>query len=98
MKGTEDVFKKRNSALAKRRAELKEAIEAAQQQEQSDVDYKQRYIALKEAMNALEDKSVSVEEKNRLLKAVIKSIKYSRPGLINAKKCETAFSLDITLI
>ncbi len=95
---TEDVFKKRNSALAKRRAELKEAIEAAQQQEQSDVDYKQRYIALKEAMNALEDKSVSVEEKNRLLKAVIKSIKYSRPGLINAKKCETAFSLDITLI
>lgn len=95
---TTEVFVKRNAALAQRRSELQEAIEEAKSQEVSEVDYKQRYVALLEAVNVLENDTASVEEKNRLLRAVIKDIVYHRESEIRDKWHPVPFSLDIIFV
>lgn len=93
-----DVFVKRNAALAKRRQELQEAIAEAQSQEISIIDYKQKYIALQEAIAVLEDKAASAEEKNRLLRLSIKDIVYHRETTVRDKWHHVPFSLEISLV
>ena len=39
-----------------------------------EVDYAERIVALEDAIKALRDDSVSIEEKNRLLKKIIEKI------------------------
>ena len=94
---TSEVFTKRNAALAQRREELQEAIEEAKAHEVSDVDYKQRYIALLEAVNVLENDAASAGEKNKLLRTVIKDIIYHRESDVRDKWHSVPFSLDIEL-
>ena len=93
-----EVFVKRNEALAQRRSELQEAITEAVAQEVTETDYKQRIIALKEAIAALESDAVSVEDKNRLLRAVVKNITYHRETAIRGKWNNIPFTLDIELL
>ncbi|HRR78062.1 MAG TPA: recombinase family protein [Ruminococcus sp.] len=93
-----DVFVKRNASLAKRRQELQEAIAEAQSQEISVTDYKQKYIALQEAIAVLEDKAASAEEKNRLLRLSIKDIVYHRETAVRDKWHPVPFSLEISLV
>ena len=95
---TSEVFTKRNAALAQRREELQEAIAEAKAQEVSEVDYKQRYIALLEAVNVLENDAASAEEKNKLLRTVIKDIIYHRESDVRDKWHSVPFSLDIELL
>lgn len=94
---TEDVFLKRNAALSQRRSELQEAIKATEQIEQEKIDYKQRYVTLYDAINALESDTVSAADKNNLLKAIIKSIEYCRHGTLGHNRCDAPFSLNISL-
>ena len=93
-----EVFVKRNDALAQRRSELQEAIVEAEAQEVSEVNYEQRIIALKEAIAALQNDAVSVEDKNRLLRAVVKNITYHRETSIRGKWQNIPFMLDIELL
>ena len=93
-----EVFVKRNAALAERRSELQEAITEAEAQEVSEVNYEQRIIALKEAIAALQNDTVSVEDKNRLLRAVVKNITYHRETSIRGKWQNIPFTLDIELL
>lgn len=95
---TEEVFLKRNAALAQRRSEIEEAIANEKHQEQHEISYKQRYVALKEAIIALKDNSINADEKNRLLKTIVKKIEYRRAETVSYKRCESSFSLDISLI
>lgn len=94
---TSEVFVKRNSALAQKRKELQEALEEAKAIEITEVDYRQRYIALKEAISVLEDRVASAMEKNRLLRAAVKTITYHRKTDIRDKWHPVPFSLDISL-
>ena len=93
-----EVFVKRNAVLAERRSELQEAITEAEAQEVSEVNYEQRIIALKEAIAALQNDAVSVEDKNRLLRAVVKNITYHRETSIRGKWQNIPFTLDIELL
>ena len=93
-----EVFTKRNAALAQRRSELQEAIAEAEAQEVSEVNYEQRIIALKEAIAALQNDAVAVEDKNRLLRAVVKDITYHRETETRGKWENIPFTLDIELL
>lgn len=95
---TSEIFTKRNAALAQRHSELLEAIEKSKSEEVQEVDYKQRYIALMKAVRALEDDTVSVADKNRLLRAVVKDITYHRETDIRGKWNNVSFSLEIELL
>lgn len=93
-----EVFVKRNAVLAQRRQELQEAITEAKSTEVSEIDYKQRLIALHEAVAILENEAATAEEKNRLLRTVIKDIIYHRETDIRDKWHQVPFTLDISLI
>lgn len=95
---TSEVFVKRNAALAQRRQEIQEAIAEAESQEVTEVDYRQRAVALAESIDILENKSASAEEKNRLLRTVIKDIVYHRETEVRDKWHSVPFTLDISLI
>ena len=93
-----EIFVKRNAVLAQRRQELQEAITEAKSTEVSEIDYKQRLIALREAVAILENEAATAEEKNRLLRTVIKDIIYHRETDIRDKWHQVPFTLDISLI
>ena len=95
---TSEVFVKRNAALAQRREELNKAIEAAKEQSVTEIDYKQRYIALSEAVKVLESPVADAESKNKLLKATIGKIVYSRETEIRDKWHSVPFTIDISLL
>ena len=95
---TSEVFVKRDTALAKRRSELSEAIAEAQKHEIKDIDYKNRYVSLSEAIKALEDDSVSIADKNRLLRSVIKDITYHRESSTRGRWENVPFELDIEFL
>lgn len=95
---TTEVFVKRNAALAQRRHELSKAITESEKYEVSETDYKRQYIGLREAIDILQNKAASVEDKNRLLRTVIKDIVYHRETEIRDRWHPVPFSLDITLI
>ena len=42
------------------------------------IDYQEKHIRFKEALNALNDPEIEAEQKNRLLKACIERIEYKR--------------------
>ena len=94
---TSEVFVKRNEVLAKRRAELNEAIAKAEENEVSETDYRKKIVALKEAIAVMEDKSSTAAEKNSLLKSVVKTMTYHRETAIRDKWHQVPFSIDITL-
>ena len=95
---TSEVFVKRNATLAQRREELMAAISEAELHQETIIDYRERYITLKEAISALENDKISAEEKNHLLRAVIKDIVYHRATPIRDKWHSIPFALDIKLI
>ena len=51
-----------------------------------------------DAIQALEDDSVSVADKNRLLRVVIKDITYRRETTVRGKWQNVPFELDIELL
>ena len=95
---TAEVFTKRNAALAQKRQELQEAIAEAEAQEVSEISYAEKIIALKAAITVLQDEAATAEEKNRLLRAVIKDITYHRETDIRDKWHQVPFYLDIELL
>ena len=69
-----DVFDKRNAALRQKMEECQERIYKAKSTMPKDVNYEERIVALKDAIKGLKNDEISMEEKNRLLKAIVKRI------------------------
>ena len=92
---TNAVFIERNTALKEKMKLCSEQIAETRASLPKAVDYEEKIITLKEAIAALDDETIPVDKKNRLLKAIIKRMDYSSPhgqGLgINL------FTLSITL-
>lgn len=92
---TNEVFLARNAALREKITSCTAQIAEAKKNLPKAVDYQGMIVTLKEAINALDDETVSMEHKNRLLKAVIKEIEYTsdkgQPMGVNN------FKLSITL-
>ena len=71
---TPDVFDKRNSALRQKMEDCLERIYKTKSTMPKEVNYEEKIVALKDAISGLKNSDISTEEKNRLLKAIVKKI------------------------
>ena len=69
-----DVFDKRNTALRQKMEDCQERIYKAKSTMPKEVNYEERIVALKAAIKGLKDSDIATEEKNRLLKAIVRRI------------------------
>ena len=74
---TPDVFDKRNAVLRQKMEDCQERIYKAKATMPKEVDYAERIVTLQAAIEGMKNDNISVEEKNRLLKAIIKRIEFS---------------------
>lgn len=73
-----DIFKRLNEKLLREKEEVKEAMCNARKSIPDPVDYQEKLVRFKDALEALLDPEVDAEKKNRLLKACIDKIEYHR--------------------
>lgn len=73
-KYTLELFEKRNAALREKMKQCEKQITEAQLNMPEEIDYAERIVALEDAIKALRDNSMSIEDKNRFLKKIIDKI------------------------
>lgn len=76
-----EIFKKLNEKLLEEKREVRQALEKAHETMPERIDYKERIVRFRTALDALQDESVSAADKNRLLKSCIERITYTRAKL-----------------
>ncbi len=92
---TNELFLQRNTTLREKMTACTNQLAEAKKNLPQDIDYAGAIITLKEAVEAIDDDTIPVDKKNRLLKAVIKEIEYrSEKG---QPLGTNDFELDITL-
>ena len=74
---TNEVFLERNASLREKITLCSDQIAEARKNLPKAVDFAEKIVSLKAAIEAIDDESVTIEQKNRLLKAVIKEIEYT---------------------
>ena len=74
---SEEVFDKRNTALKEKMELLKKQLQEAKNNIPKEVDYGEKVMNLKKAIEGLKDDSIPPIEKNKLLKSIVKRIEYS---------------------
>ena len=74
---SDEVFIERNSALRAKITQCAEQLAIARGNLPSAINYEEKIISLKAAIEAIDDNSKTVEQKNKLLKAVIKEMEYT---------------------
>ena len=74
---TNDVFLERNSALRAKISSCENLIAETRKNLPKAINYEEKIRTLKEAISSLDDDTISVRQKNILLKAVIKRIEYT---------------------
>jgi hypothetical protein len=92
---TNEVFLERNTALREKITSCSNQIAEAKKSLPNAIDYAEKIKTLKEAINALDDDTITVEKQNRLLKAAIKEIEYTSEK--GQPLGTNEFELDITL-
>lgn len=73
-----DIFKLLNEKLLKEKEDVRNALEKAYAEMPQQIDYNEKIVRFKAAVEALEDPLTSAAEKNRLLKNCIERIDYYR--------------------
>lgn len=73
-----EIFKQLNEKLLREKDEIQQALCKAYESMPDPVDYEEKLKMFRDALNALKDPEVEAKEKNRLLKACIERIDYSR--------------------
>lgn len=71
---TQELFEKRNAALRQKMNECEAKIKKARLSMPNAINYEEKTIQLKAAIQGLKDDTVAVEEKNRLLKVIVDRI------------------------
>lgn len=74
---SEEVFEKRNKAIKEKRLVLKKQLEDVRSQTPKTVNYQLKVSNLKKAIAALKSNTMPIDEKNKVLKSIIKRIEYS---------------------
>ena len=74
---TNEVFMERNTALREKITQCTNQIAEAKNSLPQSVDYEEKIMSLKEAIAVIDDDTVPVDKKNRLLKAAIKEMEYT---------------------
>ena len=82
------IFKMLNEKLLKEKEEVKEAMCNARKSMPDPIDYQEKVVRFRKALEALEDPEKDAETKNRLLKDCIERIDYNRerPERIKSQK------------
>lgn len=80
------IFKKLNEKLLQEKSEIKRALCEAYESVPKPVDYENKILSFRTALNALQDSKVSVEDKNQYLKDIIERIDYVRPPVVRITK------------
>jgi hypothetical protein len=73
---TKEVFNQRMLLLSGQIEELRQRIFDTRQSMPQEIDYADRIVKLKKAIEGLRDDSIPIEAKNKLLKAIVKRIDY----------------------
>ena len=89
-----DIFDKLNEKLLKEKDEIQQALCKAYESMPEPVDYEERLIRFREALEAMLDPEVTAEQKNRLLKACIVRIDYFREKAERIKSEQTRITVD----
>lgn len=74
---TQDVFDRRNAKLRAKMEDCQAAIYKAKSALPQSVDYAERVMALKAAIDILRDDTATAEEKNKVVKAIVERIEFS---------------------
>ena len=74
---TNEVFLERNTALRAKITSCDNLLTEAKRNLPKAINYEEKIIALKQAVAALDDDTVSARQKNILLKAIIKKMEYT---------------------
>lgn len=72
------VFKMLNEKLLKEKEEVQQALCQAYESMPNPVDYEEKILRFRDALETLQDPNASAQQKNRLLKACIDRIDYKR--------------------
>lgn len=100
---TQDLFERRHTALRAKMEECQAAIYNAKKTMPENVDFAERLVALKAAIDALKDPEADATTKNKILKAIIEKIEFTGvPSDPTSRKRQTndgvdPFTLAITL-
>lgn len=73
----QDVFDRRNKALRAKMEDCQAAIYKAKSALPQSVDYAERVVALKAAIAILRDDAATIEEKNKVVKAIVERVEFS---------------------
>lgn len=76
---TPEVFARRNAALNEKIKECQAALYKAKAELPDVVNYEERIVALTDAIQTLKSPDATVDEKNRLLKAIVERVEYVGP-------------------
>lgn len=71
---TTEVFERRHNEIREKIGACEEAIESARATMPEFVDYAERIVSLENAIAALRDDDMTAEEKNKILKSIIKRV------------------------
>lgn len=94
-KYTLELFEKRNAALREKMKKCEMQIIETKNNMPKAVDYAERIVALEDAIKALKDDSMSIEDQNRFIKKIIDRIEITTFEL---PKRSTGCNLKITLL
>lgn len=87
----QEIFKQLNEELRKEKEEIRQALCKAYESMPEPVDYAEQLKMFTDALNALQDPSASPEKQNKLLKACIERIDYSREKPERKKSQQTRY-------
>lgn len=90
-----EVFVERNTALRAKIAQCAEQLAETKKNIPKAINYEEKINSLKAAVETLDDDTATPEQKNRLLKAIIKQMEYTSPKV--QPKGTNDFELRITL-
>lgn len=86
-----EIFDKLNAKVLKEKEEIQQALCKAYESMPEPIDYEERLLLFKDALEALDDPEVSAEKKNKLLKACIERIDYKREKAVRIKSQQTRY-------
>jgi hypothetical protein len=82
----QEIFKKLNEKLLQEKEEVRQALCRAYESMPEPVNYEERIATFQEALDALRDPEASPQMQNKLLKACIDRIEYSKAQPLRLKK------------
>ena len=86
-----EIFKQLNEKLLHEKEQVQQALCNAYESMPEPVDYEEKLLLFKDALNTLKDPEASADKKNRLLKACIERIDYYREKPVRIKSQQVRY-------